>query len=379
VTETVPSNRVIGIALAILLVSLVGIALSLFIPLLSLEMERRGIPAWLNGLNTAVGGVGTLAVAPFITSLAQRIGAARIIAAAIIVSALCGLVFLQVPFWAWFPLRFVLGAGLGAMFVLSEFWIASEATPERRGLIMGIYATVLSAGFAAGPLVLATFTSTPMQAAFVGSAIMACALVPLLLAWKYVPKLQPEPRRNMFGMLTAAPVAPLAGLLFGGIETGAFGLLPVYGVRFGLPEASAAILISVMTAGNIALQIPLGLLSDKVDRVKLLIAIAALGAVGACLLPFAMDTPTYRFALLFVWGGVTGGLYTVGLALLASRFSGSALAEANAAFVMLYSLGMIIGPALLGLAMDLGGTHGFAVLFALALAAFTIFAKLRSA
>lgn len=369
----------IGIALAILLVSLVGVALSLFIPLLSLEMERRGVPAWLNGLNTAIGGVGTLAIAPFVTSLAQRIGAARILAAAIIASALCGVAFLHVPFWAWFPLRFVMGAGLGAMFVLSEFWIASEATPERRGLIMGIYATVLSAGFAAGPLVLTTFTSTPMQAALTGSMIMLAALLPLLLAWKRVPILDAEPRRNMFGMLSAAPIAPLAALLFGGIETGAFGLLPVYGVRLGLPEGSAAILISVMTAGNIVLQIPLGLLSDKVNRAKLLVLLAFLGAAGACLMPFAMETPAYRFALLFVWGGVTGGLYTIGLALLASRFSGSALAEANAAFVMLYSVGMIIGPALLGLAMDMGGTHGFAVLFAVSLATFAVFAKLRSA
>ncbi len=44
---------------------------------------------------------------------------------------------------------------LGALFVLSEFWITALAPPERRGLVMGVYATVLALGFATGPAVLA--------------------------------------------------------------------------------------------------------------------------------------------------------------------------------------------------------------------------------
>uniref|UniRef100_UPI0013D393F4 MFS transporter n=1 Tax=Klebsiella pneumoniae TaxID=573 RepID=UPI0013D393F4 len=55
------------------------------------------------------------------------------------------------PLWAWFPLRFVFGASLAVLFVLSEYWINAVAPEARRGLVLGIYATALSLGFAAGP------------------------------------------------------------------------------------------------------------------------------------------------------------------------------------------------------------------------------------
>ena len=53
---------------------------------------------------------------------------------------------------AWLPLRFLLGAAINPLFVLSEVWIIALAPPEQRGRVMGIYATIISAGFAAGPL-----------------------------------------------------------------------------------------------------------------------------------------------------------------------------------------------------------------------------------
>jgi MFS family permease len=63
--------------------------------------------------------------------------------------------------------------------------------------------------------------------------------------------------------------------------------------------------------------------------------------------------------LLVIWGGIVGSLYAVGLAHLGSRYSGPDLASANAAFVMLYSLGMLGGPPIAGLGMDLISPNGF--------------------
>jgi len=64
-------------------------------------------------------------------------------------------------------------------------------------------------------------------------------------------------------------------------------------------------------------------------------------------------------ALLFVWGGVVAALYTVGLAHLGSQLSGHDLASANAAFVLCYGIGMVIGPQAIGIGMDMFGPHGF--------------------
>jgi MFS family permease len=371
----VNANRVI--AAAILLVTLVGLSLSLFIPLLSLEMERRGISATLSGINTAMAGIGTIAAVPFVPRLAARFGVPRLLMFALVTSAVAGTLFPLMPFEAWFPLRFLFGALLGMLFTLSEFWITAAAPPERRGFVMGLYATSLSAGFATGPLILAGLGTTGLAPYLAGAALYLAALAPLMLAHGVTPALDGDSTPPVFRTVVAVPVATFAALTFGAIETGGFALLPVYGLRIGHGEVFATALVSLVAAGNIVSQVPLGLLSDRLDRRKLLLGIALAGAAGAFALPLAAGNAWMFGALLFVWGGVTGGLYTVGLAHLGSRFSGADLVSANAAFVMLYSVGLILGPPLVGVGMDGIGPHGFSVALGCMLAAYGALVAVR--
>jgi MFS family permease len=365
------------IAAAILLVTLVGLSLSLFIPLLSLEMERRGISATMSGLNTATAGLGTLVAVPFVPRLAARFGVRPLLALCLTVSAGAGLLFPLLPFEAWFPLRFLFGALLGVLFTLSEFWITAAAPPARRGLVMGIYATSLSAGFALGPLILAGLGTQGLAPYAAGAGLYLAALLPLLAAGGATPRLDGERAPPVLATMLAVPVATFAALVFGAIETGGFALLPVYGLRIGQDETAAAALVSLVAAGNILSQVPIGLLSDRVDRRKLLLAIGLAGAGGALLMPVASASPWLFGAVLVVWGGITGGLYTVGLAHLGSRFRGGDLVAANAAFVMLYSAGLIVGPPLVGIGMDGLGPHGFAVALAAMLAAYAALVAFR--
>ena len=84
-------------------------------------------------------------------------------------------------------------------------------------------------------------------------------------------------------------------------------------------------------------------------------------------------------AVLFVWGGIIGGLYMIGLAELGARYEGAELASANAAFVMFYATGMLIGPPLLGRALDASPHYGLfggmAALIALDLVVFIAFSR----
>ena len=73
------------------------------------------------------------------------------------------------------------------------------------------------------------------------------------------------------------------------------------------------------------------------------------------------------------------GLYTIGLAHLGSRLSGRDLASANAAFVLCYGIGMLVGPQAIGIGMDLFGPHGFAWSIATFFAAYLALSLVRLA
>ena len=349
---------------AISAISVVGIAIGLGMPLLSVILETRGHSASMIGLNTAVAGFASIAGAPLATPLARRIGVAWAMLAMITTGALAFVGFYFAPdFWMWFPLRVALHMSLTILFILSEFWISASAPPRRRGLVLGVYATVLSLGFAAGPWLFSRLGSSGFLPFGATVVLVVLAAIPVLAARKESPLLHPNDDEETGGFLRyiwLVPTATFAVLVFGAVETGGFALFPVYGSRIGYSEANAALLLTMIGLGNVLLQIPIGMISDRIgDRRYLLLVCALVGLAGAAFMPLFASNWHLMAALLFVWGGVVAAMYTVGLAHLGSKLSGHELASANAAFVLCYGVGMVLGPQAIGIGMDMFGPNGF--------------------
>lgn len=369
-----------SIAAAISAIAVVGVGISLSIPLLALELESRGVSGTLIGINTAVAGIATVAMAPFIPLLVRRLGVRALLILAIVLSAASLLAFKATSsFLIWFPLRFALGAALCVLFAVSEFWINAVAPQHRRGLVMGIYATALSVGAALGPVILSLTGPTGWPPYVAGAVVLCCGAIPILLARGMTPRILDGEHHGVLAFLLKSPTALMAALVFGAMETSVMSFLPLYGVRLGLGDSEATLLLTVAVLGNVAFQIPLGLVSDRIDRRLLLLACALVGTIGAALLPeLAVDSLGFMVAV-FLATGVVGSLYTVGLAHLGARFHGANLASANAAFVMFYSIGLVAGPPLAGQGMDLYNPYGFAYVIAGMLGAYAALVAARLA
>jgi MFS family permease len=365
---------------AISSISVVGIAIGLGMPLLSVILESRGHSASMIGLNTAVAGLASIAGAPLATPLAMRLGVAWTMLLMIAVGAFAFVGFHFAPdFWMWFPLRVALHISLTVLFILSEFWISTSAPPNRRGLVLGIYATVLSLGFAAGPWLFAHLGSSGFLPFGVTIALVTLAAIPVLAARNESPTIVADSETAHFlRYVWLVPTATFAVLVFGAVETGGFSLFPIYGSRIGYSEADAALLLTMIGLGNVLLQIPIGMISDRIsDRRYLLLACATVGLVGTVFMPLFAQNWHLMAALLFVWGGVVAAMYTIGLAHLGSQLSGHELASANAAFVLCYGVGMVIGPQAIGIGMDAFGPSGFGWSLAIFFAAYMALVLVR--
>ena len=80
---------------------------------------------------------------------------------------------------------------------------------------------------------------------------------------------------------------------------------------------------------------------------------------------------------MFVWGGIVAGLYTLSLTIIGQRFQGGGLVTANAALVMLYGGGAVIGPFAGGVAMGLWNPHGLIVIFSASAGLFVAIALIK--
>ena len=88
--ETGPEHTPwLSIAAAIASISVVGIAIGLGMPLLSVILETRGHSATMIGLNTAVAGLASIAAAPLATPLAMRFGVVWTMLAMIVARRVC--------------------------------------------------------------------------------------------------------------------------------------------------------------------------------------------------------------------------------------------------------------------------------------------------
>lgn len=354
--EAVPWAALAGV---IATVSVFVIAQGLSYPLLSFILERQGRSSVEIGLSAAMTPLGLIAGSPLIPLLVRRIGAGPLaLGCAASAALLLALIGWTQDLVAWFPLRFLVGIVIGPLYVLSEVWIIRLAPERRRGRILGLYTTFISAGFAAGPFSLVIVGSEGWPPFLVGiAAFAACALWLAAILHRLPDMGGRREDASMRAFLPHAPALLFAVAVIAAFEQAILSLLPVYGLAYGVREAEMSAMLGVLIAGNIALQVPLGLAAERFGPRRVMILCALATALGCLLLPFSIGT-LLVWPLAFVWGALSFGIYTLALIDLGARFSGAMLVAGNAAFAFMWGIGGIAGPPATGAAMDVVGIQG---------------------
>lgn len=340
-------------------VTVFAMAQGLTYPLLSFILERQGTTPGLIGLSAAMTPLGFIVSAPFIPALSRRVGAARL---SILCSILAALSLIGIAWtedvWAWMPLRFLLGFFANPLYVISETWLITITPAPRRGRIMGLYSSIVSGGFAIGPLSLGLVGTEGWPPFIIGiAAFLLCGLIVVAV----VPRLPHMPGEgeatSVSGFFALAPLLLFAVFIAAAFEQILLSLFAVYGAALGSGEERIASLITCFIAGNAVLQILLGRVAERFGATRIML-FCALTCLAGCLLLPPLFNSWLIWPLVFAWGGVSFGIYTMSLIQLGERFSGQALIAGNAAFAVVWGIGGIVGSPATGLAMQLVGHQG---------------------
>jgi len=363
-------NRSLAAVLTSILAA--GMTIGITAPLFSLLIERDEGSAALAGFNGSIGILAVVAVSPFVPALVRRFGALGVIYAG---TALIAVAILSVPatnsVMLWFASRFLIGVGMGLIWVVSETWLNVMADDGNRGLVAGIYATILGLGFAAGPMVIAAVGIEGSLPFLVSAGLILLSALPLIAARRLAPRRIGHGGHSAWRTLLQAPLIMTAVFVCGFIDMAILSLLPVYGLRTGFNEDTSLIMLTVLISGTVVMQLPIGWIADRIGRRGLLLASALAGTLCALALPLVLGIPALLWPVLFLWGGTTVSLYTLSLALLGERFRAEALPAANAMMVIAYCLGGVAGPPLTGIAMEALGPQAMPLASALLCATFT--------
>lgn len=342
---------------------------------LPLAMHADGLQAAAIGFVGAMYSAGFMAGAWFGPTMLARVGHIRVFAAsASIVTASTLTLFAASDPISWGLLRGIMGAAIALVFVAVDSWMSASVRREERGGAMGVYQVLTKAALTLGPFLA---FGAPMEAAaplMIAGALQALAVAPITLTTQP----QPDPPRAQVLALrdqfNVAPAAVTAAFFAGFINAGVMTLAPLYAAEHFGPQSAASFQASAWL-GSLLLQWPAGKLSDRIDRRIVMAALAGLAAVSALALAVVGERlPFWGAALLFgLWGAGGLSFYGIATAHMADRAEPGRIAQAASGLLFVWATGSIVGPLLLGVAVEAGGRAAmfwFAGLSALGLTAF---------
>lgn len=352
------SERQQSLAGVIAAMAVVNLVYGITFPLLALVLDTQGVSKSLIGLSTITQAAAVLAIAPFAPGLMSRFAPASLMQTATVVLALLIIVAGLFPnVWFWFPLRLIIGAATAMLWIASEALINELAQERWRGRIIGVYSAVGAAGFALGPLLLIITGSEDMTPFVTTAVVTLLAGLPLLIVVRHRLVYPEGGNQGVWKVFLLAPVIMLANVAYASGAESMLTFFPIYGMHLGLSKEFALGLMTIMGAGGMILVLPLGWVADHVNRMGMLVSVLIATMVALLAMPFALQLePWMVFLYMFIFGGVEGMIYTLGVILIGERFKGGQLAAATTAFSACWGAGTMLGPLLVGVGMDWFGS-----------------------
>ena len=201
-------------------------------------------------------------------------------ASLMVVSFLLHSLFLNEFLWAF--LRFISGFAFYGLLIILESWLNEKSTERDRGKILAIYTIVFYLATAIGQLFLNIDEHFRQFIFTIGSILVLFSVFTIALTKIKEPQLKPFEKYSMPKIFSVVPLATVSSFIGGFFVGGFFTMLPVYILiqNHSIEVVSYFMLITLI--GGLVSQWPIGLLSDKYGR-RRLIAFTSLFTSGVSL------------------------------------------------------------------------------------------------
>ncbi|MCA1755613.1 MAG: MFS transporter, partial [Spirochaeta sp.] len=229
---------------------------------------------------------------------------------------------------------------------MAESWLNSSSNRSNRGRLLSAYSVVYLVSMGAGQPLLAIFPPASFEIFGATTVLISLCLIPVAVMRVSG---EPSPDREPPRLIRTFMKSPLAGsgVIVAGIMAGAtWSLTPLYGQQVGMASGAIGVLMLLVSVGTIALQWPLGWISDKKSRSLAILWSIGTAAVAAGFIALFRPSGGMLYVLIFFYGGFGMPLYSLSVALANDQFEPREMVRAAGAIVIYYGIGNAFGPVL---------------------------------
>lgn len=350
-----------AVASIVLSMALVAVGNGLMFAYIPVKLAASGFAPWLAGAiitGMAAGGfVGCLVVGKMV----QRVGHARVFAvltAAIILSVLA--ISLGPEPVLWIASRALYGFSAAGLFIVSQSWLNDACENRWRGKVIAVFYMSYVLGVGAGSFLLKFISLDGADGPLLSILFAALAILPIGLTRLRTP---PPPDSVAVAIRAVWRISPVgfAGMLaVGGLTMLVQGFAPIYAASEGFGQGDIALLLFLMQFGMIAVQYPLGALSDRIDRRYVLIIAALIVALGGLVASHAAGVTLLWLILIFaVWSGATETIFAVANAHANDRAEPQYYVALSSTMLVAWSISGFVIPAVATALTQVAGPRAF--------------------
>jgi MFS family permease len=264
---------------------------------------------------------------------------------------------------AWIVIRALTGFCFAGLFIVVESWLNSAATDQTRGQILSVYAMTGLVGGIAGQLLLPATDPAGFRPFCIVAIIIAFALVPIALTQAVAPAHEGGgARTSLAGLYQKSPLGLVAATLCGVTTSAFFALGPILAQRKGLDTAGVAAFMASGTLGGFLMAWPVGWLSDRLDRRRVIIGAAIAASASLFVMKALVPDEPSRWMLYLcaaIFGGTIVPTYSVVMAHVNDLVGEGEFVAASGGLLIMQGIGAAAGPLLAGFAMS-AWDHGLA-------------------
>ncbi|MCY9843862.1 MFS transporter [Vibrio caribbeanicus] len=280
--------------------------------------------------------------------------------------------------WVWAPMRAVMGFCIACATTTLDTWFNSVSTESNRGKILAINQIVILSAITSGQFGLALAPPSETTLFILCGILFSISVSPVVFVSQFEPQVEHNQSIRLRAIYSLSPLGFITCFVCGILYSTIANMLPIYADEQGISGLNLSIFMGAATTGGILLQLPLGYLSDRFERRKVILMSCFVLAIVSFGLPVSIIYNLQILALLLVAliMGFIACLYPLSIAETFDRALKAQLVPVLSGLLCVYAIGSIIGPFTAAIMMDAYGSSAlfsFVILVDLGLIAFTIY------
>ncbi len=342
---------------------------------LSLKLNDMEVSTFEIGMVMALYYAGYIFASLSSHTIINRVGHIRAFGAYIsVLSALVLLHAFSANSIYWGILRLLEGYCLGAAIMCLESWLNTRTQNKNRGVIMSLYMITTYLGSAFGQLLLNIPDPNGIFVFITVSVLYSVALVPISLTALPTPDIAEHKSMSIKRLYQISPVG-VVGCIVSGVMVGSVYILgTVYASKSGLDLERVSLFMFFIIMGGMLAQLPVGKLSDRMDRRFVLMWEAGILFFIAPWTHLFISGATWELALVaIILGAGVFVMYPLCVSHVNDKIDDSERVEASGMLILLQSIGMIFGPIVISFMMQTWGAISFLISFSVVNGFFVLF------